>query len=94
MGYLFLLDSPDDVRAFERNVALQNELGVPSRMLSVAEARRLSPLIATDGLVAATYSPTDGHCTPESVVLGYAVRGPPARCATHPPLRGHRGRDP
>ena len=32
----------------------------------------LSPLIATDGLLAAAYSPTDGHCTPESVVLGYA----------------------
>ena len=52
VGYLFLLDSPDHVRAFERNVALQNELGVPSRMLSVAEARRLSPLVATDGLIA------------------------------------------
>ena len=72
VGYLFLLDSPEHVRAFEQNVALQNELGVPSRMLSVAEANRMSPLIATDGLLAAAYSPTDGHCTPESVVLGYA----------------------
>ncbi|MGH3734675.1 MAG: NAD(P)/FAD-dependent oxidoreductase [Micromonosporaceae bacterium] len=73
VGYLFLLDSPEDVRAFERNVALQNELGVPSRMISVEEARRLSPLIATDGLLAAAYSPEDGYCTPESVVLGYAT---------------------
>ena len=72
VGYLFLLDSPEHVQAFEQNVALQNELGVPSRMLSVAEARRMSPLIATEGLLAAAYSPTDGHCTPESVVLGYA----------------------
>jgi sarcosine oxidase subunit beta len=30
-------------------------------------------LISTDGLVAAAYSPADGHCTPESVVLGYAA---------------------
>jgi sarcosine oxidase subunit beta len=72
VGYLFLLDSRLAVRAFEANVALQNELGVPSRMISVAEARRLSPLIDPDGLLAAAYSPTDGHCTPESVVLGYA----------------------
>ena len=72
VGYLFLLDSPGQVRAFEQNVALQNELGVPSRMLSVGEAKRMSPLIGTDGLLAAAYSPTDGHCTPESVVLGYA----------------------
>ncbi len=72
VGYLFLLDDPADVAAFERNVALQNDLGVGSRMIEVAEAKRLSPMIRTDGLLAATYSPRDGHCTPESVVLGYA----------------------
>ena len=58
--------SPEHVAVFEKNVALQNELGVPSRMIDVAEAKRLSPLIDTDGLLAAAYSPTDGHCTPES----------------------------
>lgn len=72
VGYLFLLDRREDVEAFERNVALQNELGVPSRMIEVAEAKALSPLISTGGLLAAAYSPTDGHCTPESVVHGYA----------------------
>jgi sarcosine oxidase subunit beta len=72
VGYLFLLSSPEDVSAFEANVALQNDLGIPSRMIGVDEARRLSPLISTEGLLAAAYSPTDGHCTPESVVLGYA----------------------
>ena len=71
-GYLFLLSTADDVATFEQSVALQNELGVPSRMIDVAEARRLSPLISTEGLLAAAWSPTDGHCTPESVVLGYA----------------------
>ncbi|NDU75340.1 FAD-dependent oxidoreductase [Actinomadura sp. DSM 109109] len=73
VGYLFLLSRPEDVAAFEAGVALQNELGVPSRMLSAAQARRLSPLISTDGLLAAAFSPDDGHCTPESVVLGYAT---------------------
>jgi sarcosine oxidase subunit beta len=72
VGYLFLLSRPEDVAEFERSVALQNELGVPSRMLDVAEIRRLSPLVRTDGLLAAAFSPEDGHCTPESVVLGYA----------------------
>ena len=72
VGYLFLLEKPEHVEAFEKNVALQNEIGVPSRMIEVAEAKALSPLISTDGLLAAAYSPTDGHCTPESVVSGYA----------------------
>lgn len=72
-GYLFLLTRAEDVTAFERNVAVQNELGVPSRMLEAAEARQLSPLISTDGVLAAAYSPDDGYCSPESVVLGYAT---------------------
>ena len=73
VGYLFLLEQPEHVEAFEKNIALQNELGVPSRLIDVTEAKALSPLINTDGLLAAAYSPTDGHCTPESVVSGYAA---------------------
>ena len=42
-------------------------------MVDVATARELSPLVDTDGLLAAAYSPEDGFCTPASVVLGYAV---------------------
>jgi len=72
VGYLFLLDDPEHVAAFEANVALQNEHGVDTRMIDVAEAKRLSPLIEIEGLLAAAWGPTDGHCTPESVVLGYA----------------------
>src|SRR5688500_266126 len=72
VGYLFLLSSPEAVTTFEANVALQNALGVPSRMITAGEAGRLSPLISTEGLLAAAYSPADGHCTPEAVVLGYA----------------------
>jgi sarcosine oxidase, subunit beta len=72
-GYLFLLARADDVDAFERGVTLQNSLGVPSRMIGPAEAKRLCPLIETDGLLAAAFCAGDGRCTPESVVLGYAT---------------------
>jgi sarcosine oxidase subunit beta len=72
VGYLFLLSTPEDVASFEAGVRLQNSLNVPSRMIDPAEARRLSPLIGTEGLLAAAYSPDDGHCTPEAVVHGYA----------------------
>jgi sarcosine oxidase subunit beta len=95
VGYLFLLSSPADVSAFEANVAMQNDLGIPSRMIGVDEARRLSPLISTDGLLAAAYSPTDGHCTPESVVLGYAsaVRREGATLLSHCAATGIDVRD-
>ena len=85
VGYLFLLDNAADVATFTRGVALQNEMGVPSRMIEAAEARRLSPLISTDDIVAAAFSATDGHCTPEAVVAGYAraSRGHGAQVVTH-----------
>jgi sarcosine oxidase, subunit beta len=73
VGYLFLLSRPEDVASFERSVRLQNRLGVPSRLLDPAEARRLSPPVDTGGLLAAAFSPEDGLATPEAVVQGYAA---------------------
>lgn len=72
VGYLWLLDDPGDVASFERAVALQNRLGVPSRIIDVDEALHRSPYVRGEGLLAAAWSPDDGHCTPEAVVLGYA----------------------
>jgi glycine/D-amino acid oxidase-like deaminating enzyme len=73
VGYLFLLSTPEQVELFEESTRLQNAAGQPTRMLDVAEAVRLAPILSPDGLVAACFSPNDGHCTPESVVLGYAT---------------------
>lgn len=76
VGYLFLLDSAEQVEHFRESTALQNKVqpssGLPTRMVSVDEAVALAPIVAADGLVGACFSPSAGHCTPESVVLGYA----------------------
>jgi sarcosine oxidase, subunit beta len=73
VGYLFLLADEAAVSAFEQATAMQRELGVDSRMVTPEEIARLCPLVRTDDLLAAAWSPRDGHCTPESVVLGYAT---------------------
>jgi len=73
VGYLFLLDRPEDVASFEQSVALQNEHGVPSRFLDLEEVRRLCPIAGLEGVLAATFSPLDGHASPEAVVQGYAA---------------------
>ncbi|MEV6283025.1 FAD-binding oxidoreductase [Kribbella sp. NPDC051770] len=73
VGYLFLLSTDEQVASFEQCTRLQNELGGPTRMISVDEAVALAPLISPDGLVGACFSPDAGHCSPESVVLGYAT---------------------
>lgn len=72
VGYLFLLDNDRAVATFENNARLQQGLGLDSRIIDPAEAKRLSPLIDTTGLLAAAWTPRDGHCTPEAVVAGYA----------------------
>lgn len=72
-GYLFLLDSDDDVRRFREAVGLQGSLGVLSTELTLDEVLQLVPQVNTDGLRGATYCPRDGFATPEAVVRGYAA---------------------
>jgi glycine/D-amino acid oxidase-like deaminating enzyme len=85
-GYLFLLDSPEDVERFREALALQASLGVPSRELTPAEAAEIVPPLATEDLLAATFCPRDGYATPEAVVQGYvgaaAARGVRVRQGT------------
>jgi sarcosine oxidase subunit beta len=71
-GYLFLLDDEEDVRRFQVALGVQHGLGVPSRELSVEEARQIVPQLDPEGLLAATYCELDGYVTPEAVVQWYA----------------------
>lgn len=73
VGYLFCLTDPADVAAYEAAVALQNDLGVASRMLTPAEAGALAPIVRTDDLLAAAFHHRDGTCSPDGVVQGYAA---------------------
>src|SRR6201996_1456198 len=58
-GYLFLVRSEDRRRALEASVKLQNDCGLPTRMLTAKEAQKIVPELATDGLVAASYNGED-----------------------------------
>ena len=80
VDYLFLHSEPDAWAAARDAVALQQSLGVDSRVLSADEAGRLSPGVETGDVLGATYHSRDGYCTPEAVVQGYA-RGARARGA-------------
>ncbi len=71
VGYLFAITDAADVARFEQSVALQNGLGVPSRMITAAEAVGLCPYLDAD-LAAAAWSPADGYARPTDVVLGLA----------------------
>jgi sarcosine oxidase, subunit beta len=90
VGYLFLLTEEQHVAEFTENVALQNAMGVPSRMLTPLEAKQLSPLIDVDDVLAASFCQRDGHVNPEMVVHGYAsaARALGARVVQQCPVTG------
>lgn len=90
VGYLFLLRRTEDVAGFEASVALQNTMGVPSRMITPAEAQALCPYTSADALVAATYSASDGFARPRVVVRGWADAAAAlgAEVRTHCPVLG------
>ena len=89
-GYLFLLTDEQQVATYEESAALQNRMGVLTRMLTPHEAARLNPAIDTTGVLAASFHARDGYCSPESVVLGYATgaRRHGATIATHVAVTG------
>ena len=73
VGYLFLLTDPSDLARHEMSVALQNDMGVHTRMLTPAQAAELARGVITRDVLAAAFHARGGYCSPESVVLGYAT---------------------
>lgn len=59
-GYLFLAFSQEVLQSYATNVALQNRLGIPSRMVSPEEMKFLAPGIELKGIVGGAYCPEDG----------------------------------
>ncbi len=72
-GYLFLLDNEHDLVIFRANVAMQNRLGIPSRILSPTEAAEKAPLLNLEGVIAGAWHDRDGLADPNGVVQGYVA---------------------
>ena len=72
-GYLFLLDNEADVTTFQHNVAMQNRLGIPSRILTQREVGERVPLLQINDILAGAYHEHDGLADPGGVVQGYAA---------------------
>jgi sarcosine oxidase subunit beta len=59
-GYVFLAFSQEILQSYARNVALQNSLGIPSRMVRPEEMKAVAPGIQAKGIVGGAYCPEDG----------------------------------
>ena len=81
-GYLFVAHTDSTLTRLEANVRVQNEEGVPSRLLSPAEAADLVPGLRPDGLAGAAWCADDGYFDrPQSVVEAFG-RGLDVRIQT------------
>jgi len=58
-GYIFLARSAEQAEAFQRNVDLQRSLGVEAEWLTPDEMESRWPWLNAEGVVAATWCPTD-----------------------------------
>lgn len=74
-GYLLLALTEKEWEQFQKNVELQNRLGIPSRLLTPAEAKEIVPYldIENNQIYGATFCPTDGHANPFKVTEAYAL---------------------
>jgi sarcosine oxidase subunit beta len=73
-GYLLVAYTDAMVSEFRTNIALQNSLGVNTRLITPDEVKEISPILNTSDLLAASFGPTDGVANPFLAVKGYADR--------------------
>ena len=72
-GYLFLAHSDDTLTRLRANVSVQNDAGVPSRIVSAGEAAELVPGLVPETIVGGAWCAEDGYFDrPQSVVEAFA----------------------
>lgn len=69
-GYFFLAP-PDALAAAERNVRMQQGLGIVTNMLEPAELARQCPWLNTEGVAGAAYEPDGGYADPEMATKAF-----------------------
>jgi sarcosine oxidase subunit beta len=68
-GYLFLAHSERALQKLRENVALQNSLGVPSRVVSAAEAAELVPELDASSVLGGAWCAEDGYFDRPQAIL-------------------------
>jgi len=64
-GYLFMSGQPDIMAKLAEAAALQRDMGLTDvHVLDPEQIREVVPWVGTDGLLGATYTPSDGRVTP------------------------------
>jgi 4-methylaminobutanoate oxidase (formaldehyde-forming) len=71
-GSIRVAQTKDRKEEFDRSMQMARAFGIEMEEISLAEARRLFPLLNTEDLVAAWFQPNDGHTNPEDTTQALA----------------------
>ncbi len=72
-GYLVIVEDVDRP-GLERNVAMQQKLGINTSQVTAADLRELAPMLAVDETEALAWEPESGYADPYMLTTSYAVR--------------------
>jgi sarcosine oxidase subunit beta len=65
---------PEHEAALRANVAVQQDLGINTRLVSAAEVQELAPMIRTDDFTFGAWEPDSGYADPVATTYGFARR--------------------
>ena len=88
-GYLVVVNEADE-GGLQRNVAMQQELGVPTSVVSRDDLASLAPMVSLYDDERAAWEPQSGYADPYQVTVSYAARAQEAgaRIVTRNPASG------
>ena len=72
-GYLVVVNEADEA-GLERNVAMQQELGVPTSVVSRDDLAQVAPMVMLYDDERAAWEPNSGYADPYQVTVSYAAR--------------------
>jgi len=70
-GYLMVAYRDSEFEQLKKNVALQNSLGIASRVVTKEEAYEICPALSAEDAVGFTYHHRDGHADPFLTTIAY-----------------------
>ncbi|MDR2183949.1 MAG: FAD-binding oxidoreductase [Clostridiales bacterium] len=71
-GYLLLISTERELAQTKKNIALQNSLGIASRLLGTSEINEIAPALSTEGILAGAFHERDGHLNPFHTTQAFA----------------------
>jgi len=72
IGYLFMATTEKELGLFRRQADFLQGYGIPVRMVSPDDIRRIVPYVRLDDIIGGAYCSADGYAAPYEVTMGYA----------------------